>query len=77
MSDAVKVQLELVYLRHDVVVARNLGIGIVDELTTLVIDAQSYYLRLFHQVLEPLLNMLHDSVKMSAQRGQRRAVNHE
>lgn len=77
VGDAVKVELELVDLAHDVVVARNLGVGVVDQVAGAVVHGHRHHLRLLRQVLELLLDVLHDAVKVAAQRGQRRGVEHQ
>ena len=77
VGDAVKVELELVDLAHDVVVAGDLSVGVVNEVPGAVVDGHRDHLRLLREVLELLLDVLHDAVKVAAQRAQRRGVEHQ
>lgn len=70
VGNAVKVQLELVDLAHDLMVAGDLGISIVDKVTRAVVDVHCHHLGLLDQVLELLLDTLHDTIEMAAQCGQ-------
>lgn len=77
MGDAVKVELELVDLAHYVVVARNLGVGVVDQVASPVVRLQRNRLRLHHEVFELLLDVLHHAVKVAAECGKGAAVDHQ
>lgn len=65
MRNAVEVDLELVHLSHDVLKARDLGIGIVYEIPCAVVLLEGDNGALFTEVLNPLLDLLHEPVKMS------------
>lgn len=70
MSNAVKVELKFVNLAHDIMVAGDLGIGIVDEVASAIVHVHCHDSGLLHQVLKLLLDALHDPVEMAAQCGQ-------
>jgi len=70
VGNAVKVQFELIDLAHDLMIAGDLGISIVDKVTRAVVDVHCHNLGLLDQVLELLLDALHDTIEMAAQCGQ-------
>lgn len=77
MADAVKVELQLVKLLEDVVVALNLGVGIADEVAGMIELGHSEDLALFAEVGHLSLDLIHDSIKVSSEGCQRRAVEEE
>lgn len=77
VSYPVEVHLELVDLLNDLVVARYLGVRIVDQFAGPVVDLHGDYLCLTRQVFELLLNVLHDSVEVTSQSSERAAVDHQ
>lgn len=76
VGDAVKIEVQFLDLAHDVMVSLNLGFGIVNQITGAVVDVHGYNLRLLRQVLKPLLDRLHDPVKVATQGGKGRTVKH-
>lgn len=65
MRNAVKVNLELVHLRHDVLESCNLCIRIVYEIPSAVVLLESNDGALFTEILDALLDLLHQSVQMT------------
>ena len=66
MGYTIKIQLELVDLGHEAVVPRNLAVGIIDQVAGAVVHLQVDLLGLLYQILELLLDALHDPVKVPA-----------
>lgn len=74
VADAVEVDFELVDLGHDVLKAGDLGIGVSDQVPRVVVLLHGDDGALLAQVLNTLLDLLHQPVEVAAQRGEARAV---
>lgn len=64
MADAIEVQLEFVELAHDLVEARDLTVGSVDQISSLVILLHGNHGALFAEVFDTLLDLHHQAVEM-------------
>ena len=64
VCDAVKIDLELVHLSHDVLKPRNLRIGIIDEVPGTIVLLEGDNGTLLAEVLDPLLDLLHQTIEM-------------
>lgn len=67
MSNAVKLDFELVDLGHDLVEAADLHVGVVDEVTGVVIHRHGDDLRLLGKVIKLLRYLGHEPIKMTTQ----------
>ena len=74
VANAVEVDLQLVDLRHDVLEAGDLSIGIIYQVACVVILLHSHDGTLFAEVLDALLYLLHQSVEVARQGGKTGAV---
>jgi hypothetical protein len=77
MPYAIEVNLKLFELPQDVVVTRDLGVGILDQVSGVVVHMHGHYMRLLAQVLEVLLDVLHNMFKVASERGKRRHIDPE
>lgn len=74
MPDAIKVQLQLIYLRHDGIEARDFGIGIINDVSCVVILLHGHNGTLLAQVLDSLLDLLHQAVQVGRKSMQARTI---
>lgn len=74
MPNTVKVQFQLIYLQHDGIEARNLSVGIVNDVPRPVILCHGHNGTLFAQVLDSLLDLLHKTVQVGREGMQTRTV---
>ena len=74
VADAVEVDLELVDLGHDVLKAGDLGIGVGDQVPRVVVLLHGDDGALLAQVVDALLDLLHQAVEVAAQGGEAGAV---
>lgn len=74
MPNTVKVQFQLIYLQHDGIESRNLGVGIVNDVSRPVILCHGHNGTLLAQVLDSLLDLLHKTVQVGREGMQTRTV---
>ena len=65
VGDAIEIELKLVDLSHYILEARNFSIGIVHQFTCVVILLHSHDGTLFAELLDALLNLVHQAIEMS------------
>jgi hypothetical protein len=71
---SVKVELELVELRQDIVVPLDFGVGISDEITGVIKLSHGEYLTLLAEIRHLLFDLVHDPVKVPAKGCERCAI---